>query len=129
MTSAFEKFVGAVKGLPGEFLDRLNRNFERAALVEEVYAISETGFVFKPTDNIRSLNIDSTSGNLTVYLPVSPTGERRRTITKTVAANVITINGNGSLINGAATQALTNQYDSITVEPTGTGWLIVSIYP
>lgn len=122
---ALERFAGLFKELPIELLLRLDRNFGTLA---QKYGpiIVTTDFTFKGDDLANSTQVNATSAAVTVYLPASPTGNRRRTVTKTDASgNAVTVNGNGSLINGAATYVLAAQYDTVTVEPTGTGWLIV----
>jgi hypothetical protein len=122
---ALQKFVGMF-GLDFGVAARLDQNFDTLNIAPKPYAVVGT-HTLKADDQVLSLQVDATAAAITVYLPVSPTGNRRRTVIKTDAsANAVTVNGNGSLINGAATQALAAQYDSITVEPTGTGWLIVA---
>lgn len=87
-------------------------------------------FTLTATDKIVSVQANATTAALTIYLPVSSTGNRRRTITKTdVSVNTVTIDGNGNLINGALTIVLTTQYDSVTVEPVGTEWFVVASAP
>lgn len=126
--SIFEKF-SVLKGVPSEILSRLDRNFNR---VPQTYDIIQTSvdYTLKVTDTITSIQVDATSGDTLVYLPDQPVGKRRYTMTKTdSSANFAVFDGNGSLINGAAQQAIGTQYDSITVEPTGTGWIIVACVP
>lgn len=83
-------------------------------------------YAFQDTDEIDSTQVDATVQSVTITLP-SPTGVRRRRVVKTdVSVNTVTVNGNGYLINGAATVVLAAQYTYIEVEPTGTGWLIIS---
>lgn len=124
-----EKFVNQFN-LPPLFLSRLDKNFATLGREEEVEQTTFDGYTLKATDNIKSLQVDATAAALTVYLPTSPTGNRRRTITKTDAsANAVTVDGNGNNISGAGTYALANQWDSVTVEPTGTEWIVVAFYP
>lgn len=124
-----ESFGTWTQGVTSELISRLDRNFRR--LSEEDQAVAVTAdFTLKPQDKINSVQVDATAGNVLVYLPSSPTGTRRYTMTKTdSSANWAVLDGNGSLINGASQQALGSQYDSITVEPTGTGWIIVACVP
>ena len=125
-----EIFFGRFTAVTSEFFARLDRNFRTLAQDEVMESTTLDGYTLKSTDSIKSLQVDATAAALTVYLPESPTGNRRRTVTKTdVSVNAVTVDGNGALINGAATQPLAAQYDSITVEPTGTSWLIVASYP
>lgn len=122
-----EKFASFFSNLPSDFLLRLDRNFSSLARETEPFATSVAEFTLRSTDSIDSLQVDATAANATVYIPSSPTGNRRRRIIKTdSSANTVTVNGNGSLINGASTYVLASQYDKCDLEPTGTGWLIVN---
>lgn len=119
-------FNWASSGLPASFVQQLDRMFGLALSEYEPSSATITGFTFSPTDKIDSLQVNATSGNLTVYLPSQPNGNRRRRVIKTdVSVNTVTVSGNGSLINGSATFVLNAQYDKVWVEPTGTGWLII----
>ena len=72
--------------------------------------------------------VDATAGAVTVTLPsVSRLAGKSYTIKKTDAsANAVTIDGDGSeTIDGAATQSLASQWDSVTVVSDGSGWYIV----
>lgn len=136
MTPLLEKFIGFTTNLPREFLYKLDRNFERVEIAHEIVSLSDTVITLKSTDNINSVIVDTTAANGTVYLPTQPTGIRRRTVTKSVAANVLIIDGNGSTIYGpggwaaGVSQAfLNNQWESLTFEPTGTAWIIVASVP
>ena len=112
-----------------DFLWKLKKNLELLAFRAGPYAVT-SGYTFTNADMIESLQVDATSGAITIYLPDQPNGDRLRRVIKTDASgNAVTLNGNGNLINGAATYALAAQYNSVTVEPTGTGWLIVASYP
>lgn len=68
---------------------------------------------------------DTSSGNITVTLPASPATGDTYCIKKFVAANTLTIDGNGNTIDGAATLSLTVRYQSYTLTFTGTEWSIV----
>lgn len=128
---AFEKFTSFFPDIPHEALQRLDRNFQRVSRLTTFgpEAVT-TAYTFKDTDTIDSLQVDATSGGITIKLPASPTGNQRRRVIKTDASvNAVTVSGNGSLINGSATFSLSAQYAFIEVEPTGTSWLIVSRYP
>lgn len=121
-----ERFANLFTAVTPEFFSRLDRNFTSVAQETDPVAITLASFTLRDTDTTNSVQADATAAAVTVYLPVSPTGNRRRTVTKTDASgNAVTVNGNGSLINGAATYVLAAQYNTVTVEPTGTGWLIV----
>lgn len=121
-----EKFSGFWgKLLPSDFTARLDRNFQKLNDVQRIKATTLAAFTFRANDTTESLQVDATTAASTIYLPDQPTGQQRRRITKTDAsANAVTVNGNGNLINGAATYVLAARYNSVEVEPDGTGWLI-----
>lgn len=130
-----EKFSN-LYNLPGEFLAKLDRNFLRLAEEDATYSTTLIGFTLTLRDKISSLYVDTTAANTTIYLPDQPVGNRRRTVTKTVAANVLIIDGNGATIYGpggwagGVTQVFLNgQWESLTFEPTGTAWVIVAAVP
>lgn len=125
-----DKFTNRFVGLPSLFLFLLDKNFATLAREYGPALVDTDGFVFKEEDSIDSLQVDATGGNKVVYLPAQPVGNRRRRVTKIDAsANTVTLNGNGNNINGAASYALTFQYDHIEVEALqdGTGWLIIDV--
>lgn len=74
--------------------------------------------------------VDTTGGSITVTLPPAATNLGRRfTVKKMVAANTMTLDGNGSeTIDGAATVAVTVQYAARTVQSDGTAWHIVAAH-
>jgi hypothetical protein len=79
-------------------------------------------YIFKDNDTIDSLQVDATSGNITITLP-SPTGNRRRRVIKTDSStNTVTIAGT---INGVTNYTLNKQYEQLTIEPTQIAWLII----
>lgn len=70
---------------------------------------------------------DATSGTVTVTLPAASgaTGRLYR-VKKTTAANTVVIDGNASeTIDGATTQTLTGQYDTLTIQCDGSNWHIL----
>lgn len=82
------------------------------------------------TGNIttRWTTVDTSGGNVTVTLPnVTSVPEGiDYIITKTQAANTLTIDGNNAeTINGALITELTDQWSSITLRSTNTEWIIV----
>jgi hypothetical protein len=86
------------------------------------------------TDSDDLLLVDTTSGAVTVNLPVAGTVLGRRfTVKKTNAgANNVTLDGSGSeTIDGAATLAWNTQWQAYTVQaviltaPATAGWVIV----
>lgn len=71
---------------------------------------------------------NATSGAITVNLPAVAASEGALLVVKKTDAsgNAVTLDGNASeTIDGATTQAITTQYDAITVACDGTAWWIV----
>jgi hypothetical protein len=75
----------------------------------------------------RSVRVDSTSGNITVTLPAAATYPGiEYWIRKIVAANTVTIDGDGAeTIDGAATRALTTQWQTVHIQSNGVSWDIL----
>ena len=97
----------------------------RLSVRYEPYAVTES-ITLTDRDEIDSVQVDTTGGAITVTLPESPTGNRRRRVTKTDSStNAVTVSGNGNLINGVSTYILRYPNESVTVEPTGVGWVVV----
>ncbi len=73
--------------------------------------------------------VDTSGGNATITLPaVASCLGRIYVFKKTAAANTLTIDGDaGETIDGAATQAVTNQYHLITVMAGPTEWHLLHI--
>lgn len=69
---------------------------------------------------------NTTSGSFTVNLPAIPNQGDTYTVKKSVAANTLTIGGNGKNIDGSGSVALTTQYSSRTVIYNGTEWSVIS---
>jgi hypothetical protein len=79
----------------------------------------------QPSDDI--LLVDTTSGNVTLTLPLAATVRGQwYEVKKLVAANTVTLDpAGGETIEGAATLAWTAQYQAYTVYSDGTEWWIV----
>lgn len=85
-------------------------------------------YTFKDTDTIDSLQVDATTGPITIILP-TPNGNRRRRVIKTDATgNVVTVSAGANLIDGASTYTIPTRYIAAEFEPTGTTWLVVTFY-
>lgn len=83
-----------------------------------------------PTDTFVSVFVNA-AGLVTLVMPVAAnlTAGQRYTIKDESGAanpNTITVNGNGSLIDGAATKSITTNYGSFTIEWNGSGFSVVS---
>ena len=75
-----------------------------------------------------TLLCDATSGAITANLPAAASNAGRIYLVKKVdaSANAVTLDGDGAeTIDGAATYALTVQWQSVTVQCNGTGWFIL----
>lgn len=70
------------------------------------------------------VDVDTTAADVTVVLPpVADCQGKIIVFTKTVAANTMTIDGNGTeTINGATTVAKTSQWDSVRLMARNTTW-------
>ena len=93
---------------------------------ERTKSITNSDTPYTVLDEEDSIFVDTTSGNVTVNLPAvaSSTGRKIR-VTKTVAANTVTIDGDGSeTINGATTATLTAQYENDLYYCDGGEWYI-----
>lgn len=92
-----------------------------------VGTVSKTG-AYTLTASDHSVYCDATGGAFTVTLPPAATAGagRRYEATKTDASgNVVTVDADGAeTISGVANILLPSQYDSVTVECTGSAWLV-----
>lgn len=89
-----------------------------------VRSVSATGDIAS-TDGL--VLVDATAGAVTMTLPLAASVPGRVFAVKKVDAsgNAVTVDGNGSeTIDGATTQALSAQYDVLTVASDGTEWWI-----
>jgi len=74
-----------------------------------------------------SIFADTSARNLTIYLPDASTNRGREIeIVKTSASNTLTIDGNGTNINGSATAAYTTNYSKAKFKSNGIQWYIVA---
>ena len=72
---------------------------------------------------------DASTGAFTVTLPLAKPNKNKIYVIKKTdsSANAITIDGNGTeTIDGALTQSLSSQYDTKTIQSSGTYWYILS---
>lgn len=67
---------------------------------------------------------DTTGGSFSVKLEAAPKTGQIHVLKKSVAANTLTLDGNGKNIDGVATIAINAQYTSYTVQYDGTVWWI-----
>lgn len=72
--------------------------------------------------------VDASGGAVTINLPAANTATRRIYVVKKIdaAANNVTLDGSGAeTIDGAATQIITTQWASYTIQSNGTAWFIL----
>lgn len=80
------------------------------------------------TDAHYTVNCNATSGAIVVGLPgaSSAAGRMYHVRKSDSSANTVTLDAAGAeTINGAATQAITTQYEVLTIQSDGTGWVIL----
>lgn len=91
-------------------------------------AAKTTTYTVTPADDGRLISCDATAGAFTVTLPtVALAGDGFRIGLKKIdsGANAITVDGDGSeTIDGATTQTLAKQYDTVWLRCTGAVWYI-----
>jgi len=68
---------------------------------------------------------NTTAGSFSVLLPAAPAVGDSYCIKKSVAANTLTLDGNGKNIDGSATISITTRYTSYVVIYNGTEWSII----
>lgn len=103
-----------------------------------VYDVSTTvrtnvalwGYVAKTSSYTATLSdytIDCTANTFTVTLPTAVGIQRRVFVIKNSGTGVITVATTSSqTIDGSTTQSLSLQYNSITVQSTGSNWIIIN---
>ena len=67
---------------------------------------------------------DTTAGSFSVTLESAPITGQIHVLKKSVAANTLTLAGNGNAIDGASTQSITTLDESLTVHYDGAQWWI-----
>lgn len=119
------RMYGAYDGVPPALLLALDNNFSALARQTKPYIVTQD-YTFTDNDEIDSLQVDATAGNVTVTLP-APTGNRRRRVIKTdTSTNTVTISASPYLMYDNTTYVLRDPYFSVEVEPTGSGWCVVT---
>jgi len=79
---------------------------------------------YTANDSDRFILVDTTSGSLTVTLPAADDG-RVMSVKKLVAANTLTIaTPNSETIDGAASKAITSQYENVVMQALDGNWHI-----
>jgi hypothetical protein len=72
--------------------------------------------------DVTTLLVETEGDDIEVTLPASPVVGRIVNIKKMHASNVLTVDGNGKLIDGVATEEVTINYSSLQLQYTGTEW-------
>ncbi len=96
------------------------------ALRTPAVATKTAAYIVTDADDV--IRCDATLGAFTITLPtaVGITGRQFELKKVDASANAVTVDGNAAeTIDGAATFALTAQYDAITVRSNGTNWDLV----
>lgn len=112
--------------------DGSNWHLIAARIRGTLLTLTSTPFTAGLEDEGIFYNVDATSGAFAVNLPAINTLGRGYQISfKKVdsTSNVVTITPNGSeTIDGAASLALTDQYESVILKADGNNWFIISEY-
>lgn len=93
-----------------------------------LYSEKSADYTILDNDNIRTVGMTTGSTNRTVTLPTVADNTSRIITVKKVdsGTGTVTIDGEGSeTIDGALTVVLTPQFDSVTVQSSGTDWKIL----
>lgn len=95
------------------------------AKLEIPATVKSASYTATVSDLGKSVDCDTTSGNITVVLPSAVTAGDGATITikKTAATNTVTISPvSGQTIDGAGSKSLTSINDSVTLRSNGANW-------
>lgn len=90
--------------------------------------ISNKTGAYTLTETDYTITADASSAGFTVTLPTAVGITGRAYVVKKVDAssNLVTVDGNGSeTIDGSLTMVLGTQYESVTLQSTGTAWVII----
>ena len=106
---------------------RLREQVERAAVGLTVHRVRSVAASETLPQGTSHVLVDTTAGSVTITLPRADTMMGRVVVVKKlVAANTLTLDGDGSeTIDGAATFAWTAQYQSHDLLSDGTQWWVV----
>jgi len=96
----------------------------RAAVGQTVYRVDTAAASLTLAQGTTHLLVDTTTGSVVVTLPAADVMRGRvLVVKKLVAANTVTLDGNGSeTIDGATTLAWTTQYQVQRILSDGTQW-------
>lgn len=93
----------------------------------EVVTVNSSTYEMSIRDHVILANDDAAGGVITVTLPLASVANSKHHIKKLGStANVVVDGSSSERIDGALTQSLTSQYESLTVVSDGTNWYILS---
>ena len=105
--------------------DRVNASFGLARSLTWL-TIDNGDSPYTALDTADVIDADATSGAITLNLKATPTTGDVYVVRKSDASgNAVTVQGNGKNINGAASSALSSQYDTLRVSYNGTEWAVL----
>lgn len=88
-------------------------------------SVKTANYTMAATD--RNIDGDATGGSFSILLPAVPQPNANYCVTKSDSSgNTVTVNGNGSNINGSSTLVLSSQYAGVCLYWTGSTW---RLYP
>ena len=97
-----------------------------SGVVDEI----STAYTVTVGDGAKLLNVDATSGAITVTLLAAATAGDGFEITikkSDASANAVTVDGNGAeTIDGAATQVISEQYGTVSLRSDGAAWVMTN---
>lgn len=116
------RFPATLPALSGVNLTSLTGANVNHVVVTKTHA--DTGFVAL---NDETVLVDATAGIVTIKLPSTLVSGKLITVKKIdSSANAVTVDGNGANIDGASTQSLGSQWNSLTMQTDGSAWYIVA---
>jgi hypothetical protein len=112
--------INGVQRLLAQFLDLVQPSF--AAVLKVKYVAVGSTYQVQLTDCV----VDCVANTFTVTLPGAATIQGQVFTVKNSGAGVITVAAAGAdLIDGAATQSLPVQYQTLSMISTGAGWSVL----
>lgn len=97
-------------------------------LASNEYSAKSADYTITDTDNVRTVGMTTSSTNRTVTLPTAADNTHRIITVKKVdsGTGTVTVDGESSeTIDGETGFVIYNQYSSITVQSTGSAWVII----
>ena len=110
-------------------LGLLNRSTASSTTTNNlVWAISKKTTNYTVVDGDITILADCTSGNITITLPATPTDGRVVIVKNLVSLNLLTVDGNGNTLDGAATLTTSTAGARFMLQyfATNTDWKIIT---